>query len=192
MRSFLRVSVLFLVAFVFLGTCFLSGVRAQEGIKIGVIDIKEVVNNCKYGQDIMSQLQLKYDELKAKLQQELKKLNELKTEIQQKSALWSKEEKQKKEKEYNELLNKIKELQQASEIEIQSYQQKLLQPLFVKLEKVIKDFAQKQGYDLILEKKQPGLYYASNKIDITGKIINILDKMYEKEKESSNSTDSNQ
>jgi len=174
-----KISTLILLAF--FTVCFASFSFAAS-TKIGVIDIKEVVNNCKYGQSIMQQLNKKYEELKTKLQQEVKKLEELKQEIQNKSALWSKEVKEKKQEEYQKLLQEVRQLQQESEVEMQAYQQKLLQPLFNKLEKVISDYAKDNDYDLIIEKKQPGIYYASPKIDITNKIIKILDNMYEENK----------
>ncbi|NPA40144.1 MAG: OmpH family outer membrane protein [Thermodesulfobacteria bacterium] len=162
---------------------FLSfGVSFAQETKIGVIDVKEIVNECKYGQQIMQKLQNRYDELRAKLQKMVKKLQDLKKEIDTKSSLWSKDVKEKKQKEYEDLLKKIKQLQQESEIQMQEYQQKLLQPLFKKLEKVLKDYAEKNGYDLIIEKKQPGIYYVSNKIDLTSEMIKLLDEMYEKEK----------
>jgi len=170
------------LSFSFLLVLLLSSFVYAQNMKIGVIDIKEVVKNCKYGQVIMQQLNQKYEELKTKLQQKVEKLEELKQEIQNKSALWSKEVKAKKQKEYKELLQEVRQLQQDSEVEMQAYQQKLLQPLFNKLEKVITNYAKEHGYDLILEKKQPGLYYVSSRIDITNDIINILDSMYEENK----------
>ena len=170
-----------LILALFIGLSYF-GVSFAQGTKVGVIDVKEIVNDCKYGQQIMQKLQNRYDELRAKLQKMIKKLQDLKNEIDTKSSLWSKEVKEKKQKEYEELLKNIKQLQQESEIQMQEYQQKLLQPLFKKLEKVLKDYAEKNGYDLIIEKKQPGIYYVSNKVDLTSEMVRLLDQMYEKEK----------
>lgn len=56
----------------------------QEPVKIGMIDIKRVINTSKYGQEVMEKLQKKYEELQAKLEAKGKELEALKEEIEKK------------------------------------------------------------------------------------------------------------
>ncbi len=155
-------------------------VYAQNTLKIGVIDVKKVINNSKYGQEVMNQLQLKYNELSEKIQKKAKELQELKNEIEKKSSLWSQEVKEKKQLEYQKKLRELKGMQEDAQYEMKEYEKKMLDPVFKELEKVIKEFVQKEKYDLILEKNQPGIYYASPEIDLTSKIIELFDKHYTK------------
>ncbi|MEZ0344310.1 MAG: OmpH family outer membrane protein, partial [Caldimicrobium sp.] len=67
-----------------------------QGVKIGVIDIKRVINVSKYGQEVMEKLQKKYEELQAKLEAKTKELEALKDEIEKKGQLWSQEVREKK------------------------------------------------------------------------------------------------
>ena len=71
-------------------------------------------------------------------------------------------------------------MQEDAQYEMKEYEKKMLDPVFKELEKVIKEFVQKEKYDLILEKNQPGIYYASPEIDLTSKIIELFDKHYTK------------
>lgn len=155
-------------------------VYAQNTLKIGVIDVKKVINNSKYGQEVMNQLQLKYNELSEKIQKKAKELQELKNEIEKKSSLWSQEVKEKKQLEYQKKLRELKGMQEDAQYEMKEYEKKMLDPVFKELEKVIKEFVQKEKYDLILEKNQPGIYYVSPEIDLTSKIIELFDKHYTK------------
>ena len=155
--------------------------NSTQGIKIGVIDVKKVINNSKYGQEVMKKLQKKYDELSAKIRAKTKELEALKQEIEKKSSLWSQEVKDKKQAEYQKLLRELRSMQEDAQFEMQQYEKELLDPVFKKLEAVLKDFVEKEGYDLILEKHQPGLYYVSPKIDLTSKITEIFNKYYDKD-----------
>jgi len=152
---------------------------ASQGTKIGVIDIKRVINASKYGQEVMEKLQKKYEELQAKLEAKGKELEALKDEIEKKSQLWSQEVKEKKQAEYQKKLRELKTLQEDSQFEMQEYERKLLDPVFKELEVVIKNYVEGEKFDLILEKTQPGIYYASPRIDLSPVIVDLFNKHYD-------------
>lgn len=169
----------FLLFFVILsGFVLTKEVFAQNTCRIGVIDIKKVINESKYGQEVMNQLQQKYNELSAKIQEKAKEVQALKDEIEKKSSLWSEDVKEKKQSEYQKMLRELKSMQEDAQYEMKEYEKKMLDPVFKELEKVIDDFVKIEKYDLILEKNQPGIYHVSSEIDITQKIIELFDKHY--------------
>ncbi|AEH22516.1 outer membrane chaperone Skp (OmpH) [Thermodesulfobacterium geofontis OPF15] len=168
----------FLIMIIFLGMIKYGYAQSVNTFKIGVIDIKKVINTSKYGQEVMAQLQQKYDELSAKIQKKAEELQALKDEIEKKSSLWSQEVKEKKQSEYQKLLRELKSMQEDAQYEMKEYEKKMLDPVFKELEKVIDKFVSTEKYDLILEKNQPGIYYASPEIDITQKIIKLFDEHY--------------
>lgn len=168
-----------LIMIFFLGFVKCAYAQSSNVFKIGVIDIKKVINTSKYGQEVMNQLQQKYDELSVKIQKKAEELQALKDEIEKKSSLWSQEVKEKKQSEYQKLLRELKSMQEDAQYEMKEYEKKMLDPVFKELEKVIDEFVKIEKYNLILEKNQPGIYYASPDIDITQKIIELFDKHYE-------------
>ncbi len=169
---------IFLVLFVLFITFQLRAETSSVSIKIGVIDIKRVINNSKYGQEVMEQLQKKYSELSTKLEAKAKEVEALREEIEKKSTLWSQEMREKKQNEYQRMLRELRTLQEDSQYEMQEYEKKMLDPVFKELENVLKDFVQREKYDLILEKNQPGIYYASSQIDLSAKIVELFDSYY--------------
>lgn len=156
-----------------------SGICAQEPIKIGVIDIKRVINTSKYGLEVMDQLQKKYEELQAKLEAKGKEVEALRDEIEKKSHLWSQEMRERKQAEYQRKLRELRTLQEDAQFEMQEYERKLLDPVFKELEIVIRNFVEREKFDLVMEKTQPGIYFASARIDISDKIVELFDKHYE-------------
>ncbi len=177
----------FLLVFL-LAIFFTSEVWAQSDLKIAVIDIKRVVNTSKYGQEVMEKLQKKYEELQAKIDAKAKELEALREEIEKKSALWTQEVREKKQNEFQRKLREFRVLQEDSQVEMQELEKKLLDPVFKELEGIIKEYVEKEKLDLVLEKNQPGIYYASFKIDISPKIVELFNAYYEKNKGLKDST----
>jgi outer membrane protein len=175
MKFFKRVFI-FLFAFWIIGAVPLFA--ENQGIKIGVIDLKKIVKQSLYGKSVMEKLQQKYESLSKKIREKFKELEKLKNEIETKSSLWSESVRQEKQRFYQKKLRDLKALQEDSQYEMKNLEKKLLEPVFAELEKVIKDFVKRKHYDLILEKNQPGLYYASPKVDLTSKIIKLFDEYY--------------
>ncbi len=153
-----------------------------ENLKIGVIDLKKIIHESKYGQEIMKKLQKKYDKLSEKIEKKSQEVQKLKEEIEKKGSLWSKKVKKEKEKKLQQMMAELRALQAEAQYEMQQEERKLLEPVLKKLEVVLKKFVKKEKYDLILEKNQPGIYYASDRIDITSKIIKLFDEYFSKEK----------
>ncbi|QER42806.1 OmpH family outer membrane protein [Thermodesulfobacterium sp. TA1] len=172
-----RVFWIFFVVFLFFG--FFKEVKAETSLKIGVIDIKKVVNKSKYGEEVIQKLQKKYEELSLKVQAKAKEIDAMKEELEKKGSLLSQEAREKKQAEYQKLLRELKSLQEDAQYEMQEYEKQLLDPVFKELEKVLKEFVQKEGIDLVLEKNQPGIYYISPKVDYTEKLIEKFNVYYE-------------
>lgn len=179
METFKKINrIFFLSLLITLGIISYLRAETSGSIKIGVIDIKRVINNSKYGQEVMEQLQKKYSELSTKLEAKAKEVEALREEIEKKGTLWTPEMREKKQNEYQKMLRELRTLQEDSQYEMQEYEKKMLDPVFKELEKVLKDFVQKEKYDLIFEKNQPGIYYASSQIDLSAKIVELFDHYY--------------
>lgn len=180
---------LLLLAFLITLVFPLSSYTSQEPIKIAVIDIKRVINTSKYGQEVMDQLQKKYEELQAKLESKGKELEALREEIEKKGPIWSQEMREKKQSEYQRKLREFKTLQEDAQFEMQELERKLLDPVFKELEIVIRNFVEKEKYDLILEKTQPGIYFVSTRIDLSPVIVDLFNKHYDELKRKRTTTE---
>ncbi|MCE5273503.1 MAG: OmpH family outer membrane protein, partial [Deltaproteobacteria bacterium] len=63
--------------------------------------------------------------------------------------------------------------------ELKRTEMNLLKPWSKELDDIIKGYAQKNGYDLVLDKSNPVIVYASGKINITSQIMDLFNKRYQ-------------
>jgi outer membrane protein len=157
-----------------------SLVQAKE-VKIAVIDLQQVVRKSEAGQEALKKLQAKFDALKKQLEAKEEELRRFKEDLEKKAPLLSPEARQEKEREYQKMLREYQAQREDAQYEMKQAEQKALQPIMHDLEKVVKEMAQKEGYDLLLEKRMPGLYWASPEIDLTEHVIELYNQYRRKQ-----------
>ena len=107
---------------------------------------------------------------------ELEKLaNEIKA-IEDKMALLSEKEKATKQKEMEEKSNKLKAMGQQIALDLRKERDDKLKEILQDIEKVIQSYAQKNGYDFILNDRV--LLYGVASADISQDIIDLLNAGY--------------
>ncbi len=154
--------------------------HAQNPPKIAVIHMQKVVKESKAGQAALKKLNQKFAALQKELQAKEAELKKFKEDLEKKAPLLSPEARQEKEREYQKMLREYKAKREDAQFEIRQAEQKALKPIMKDLRGIVFDYAKKMGFDLILEKNMPGVYYTSDKIEITQKIIELYDQKFEK------------
>lgn len=164
----------FLLALVFIG--LMSG-SAWAELKIGYVNSEEIFAKYKGTQDA----QEKFDKVAAGIQQQAtnmkKEIETLKDQLERQSLLLSKERKK-------ELEDKIKA--KAAEFEdfvsknygregdLVKKNEEMTKPIIEKIQKIIDKIADDEHYDLVLDSRMGGIIYASKKVDLTDRVLKIL------------------
>ncbi len=152
------------------GFLFLS-FNSSFAQKIGYLDLNYILNKSKIGQRYSSQLKPKLKKAEQQLKTVEAKLKKLEKELN--SSLLSDEVKKEKFVEYQKLLQK----RQLIYINFQREKAKVEKELLKKIGKVIKEYAEKNKYDLILTGNfQNGILYIGDKVNITKDILNYINK----------------
>ena len=160
----------------------LTSLATAKGLKIAVIDMQRVVRQSQAGQEALVKLQEKFDTLKQQLQAKEKEIKKFKQDLEKKAPLLSPEARQEKERQYQKMLREFKAQQEDAQYEMRQAEQNALQPILKDLQQVVKQMAEKEGYDLILEKKMPGVYWASPAIDITDHVVELYNQYRQQQK----------
>ena len=160
--------------------CLTAGLQAKE-LKIAVIDLQQVVRKSEAGQQALAKLQAKFDTLKKQLEAKEAELRKFKEDLEKKAPLLSPEAREEKEREYQKMLREYQAQREDAQYEMKQAEQKALQPIMKDLEKVVKKMAQDEGYDLLLEKRMPGVYWTSPSIDITDHIVELYNQYRRKQ-----------
>lgn len=157
---------------VVLGFVFICPAFAQE--KICTVDLLRVFDEYKKREDFDKELESK---TKAKEAERNKLIDELK-EIQDKLALLSDQEKEKKQKELTAKSQKLQELDQRLKQDFRKDWDEKLRQILEDIKKVVEEFAKKEGYTFVLDSK--AMLYGSKETDVTPRIVETLNKNYKK------------
>jgi len=149
-------------------------VAAQAQGKIGVIKIEEALNNTSAGKSAFNSLKSRFEPREKALAAQRDELGKMQEELQKKSVALSQDAMKSKAAEFETKYRKFMEDAQHLQQEKEQTNQSTLKPLFMRLQKVLLDYASKNGYTAILEAQT--LPYYDPKIDVTAAITAEFEK----------------
>jgi outer membrane protein len=153
-----------------------AGAESAE-LKVGILDIQQALMQSQEAQEFMetaqSDLQTDQDQVNT-LQRDMQALQE---QMQKDAEVMSPAEQRKRQKELEDKQIEYRFLVNRLQKDIQDRQQELMQQMGPKLEAVIKDIVDAEGYDLILQRGD--LVYAAAEHSITRKVTEKLNEKRE-------------
>lgn len=181
----LKMTSIFLVAVTFFFLAGLSQASAaqEQQIKIGTINMKEILQKSVAGLAAQKVLETRISELKAKFQPEEEELNALKSDIEKKSSVWTEEVKAEKERTYERRMREFGVKTEEAQYEMKQLEKKVMEPLLKDINDVLESLGKELGYTLILDntmsglRTKTGLVYADSSTDISDQVRQRLDKL---------------
>jgi len=175
-----------IVKTVFISTCFLlcSVVFSHSAdiAKIGVIDFQKILELSDVGKASQSAINKQGKKMEAKLKAKQVELEDMKNRFEREILVMSKEKREEKEREFRIKMNDFKSLEKKFKVDFNQINSKLVNKIQKEIFKVVKEVGKKEGYLLIIERQEAGIYYFPKTIDITDKLVDILnDKFVEKD-----------
>ncbi len=156
----------------------ISGVFARAGeIKIAVIDVNRVLNECEEGKDAKNKMKARYEELQDKLEKEQGELKKMKEEIDKNKIVLGEEKIKEKEKEFQKRMAEFRKLVAESEKEMRDRESAYTKVILEKIKRVVKDYVKEKNLNMVLD-VSGGIVYADDELNITDDIIEILNKEY--------------
>jgi outer membrane protein len=169
-------------AAVFVAVWLASGIALAEPVKIAVIDVNRILNDSEAGKAAKEKVEARYQELKKQIDAKQEEAKKLKEEIDKKKILLGKEKLKEKEDALAGKIAELQEMAQKSEKEMQSRQQDVtravLKVIEVQVDKAVKD----EKIDLLLD-KQAGVVHYQPSMDITDKVLELVNKEDTEKKE---------
>jgi len=156
---------------------------AQAEIKIGVIDVQEVLEKSEPGQTVMAEFKAKADDIRKELEKRKSDIEKLREEMEKQSLVLSQDAKQDKELEYKRRVRDYQDYVQVTQRTLQTENDRLSRPVMEMLGGVLKDYGQRNKYTLIVDSKAPGLVYTNEGNDVTKQVILELNKAWRERKQ---------
>ena len=163
-----------LAAIVFALYGFSGFVNAQvEGLKIAYVNMAKAIETSPQAEAVLKQLKSEFDPKDQKLTAQREKLRKIEEQLEKTALVIKESDRQNLEKEVRDLRRLIKRDTQEFREELNVRQNEELRKLERIVLKVVAKIAEEDKYDLIIHQ---GAIYASNRIDITDKVLAELAK----------------
>ena len=148
-------------------TMAILSLSASAQAKFAVVDFNEIITLAPEADAARNQIQeaskIAQENLMSMQEEGQAKL----TEYQQKSANWTQAIRESKEKELNDISNRIQEFQQSVQLELQQKQQELMEPIYKKAQETVEKIAKASGCALVFDKNQCLFFDPAQVKDIT-------------------------
>lgn len=139
--------------------------------KIGVINFEKIMQESSAGKMNQNTLTKKGQQLKEKLKKEKDTLDGINKTLERESLVLSADKKREREREFRIRVNDFKKMQEDFAKEMKTLEIKLVNEMQKSVFEIANDIGKKEGFLLIIEKKNAGVIYAPAHVDITDKVI---------------------
>ncbi|MGH9377048.1 MAG: OmpH family outer membrane protein [Terriglobia bacterium] len=151
---------------------------AQSAEKIGVINLQQAIASTQEGKQDLSQLQKKYAQKRASLQQQDKDIAALQDRLQNQSSMLSDEERYQIDRQVSDKQRLLKEGQDDYQYDTQEDEQEIVSTIGAKMMKILNQYATEQHLALVISNQQNLVLFASKPVDITQDIVKLYDAAY--------------
>lgn len=165
----MRVIILVLVLF------FLWNIFAYAQTKLAYVDLSKIFENYNKTKDYDKLLTDQQDVYEKERQ---KKVEEIK-QMENKINLLADKEKENQKKLMEDKIKALRDFDQTKQADLRKQQDEKMREILKDIEQAIRQYAESQGYDLVFNDRV--LVYQKKTLDITDKIIEILNKNYKKQ-----------
>jgi outer membrane protein len=148
--------------------------QAANVAKIGIIDFQRILETSDSGKTAQAEINRQGKKMEAELKKKGAAIEELKKKLEREALIMSKDMREQKAREMRIKVNDLKTLQQKYMQEFKAKEKTLVQQIQKKIVDAVTKIGKKEGYLLILEKREGGVLYSPASIDITDKLIKML------------------
>lgn len=144
-------------------------------LKVGVVDLEKALQSVKKGKDAKDKLEKKFKAKKVTFDKQKKDFETAQEEFKKKSLGLSEKAKNEQMLALQQKYAALQQLNQDAQVDMQQEEVKETQPIIKGLQDMIPEVSKDSGLELVFEAKA-GLLYATDKTDLTDKLINLYDK----------------
>ncbi len=170
-----RIWLVSIIWIVFMG--FIPAAFAADAAKIGVIDFEKIMKESSAGKINQKVLNTRGQELKGRLEKEKQDLDEINRSFEREALVLSDEKKREKERDFRDQINDFKKMQEDFANELKSLEIKLINEMQKAVFDIANELGKKEKYILIIERKNAGVIYIPDQVDITNLVIEKYNAM---------------
>ena len=158
-----------------LAAVLLVGTSRAEGIRVAVIDINKILNECDTGVAAKKKMEVRYEELKKTIDAKQEEARKLKEEIDRQKVMLGKEKLKEKEDALQAKVNELRQLTQDGEREMQARQGEMTREVLKVVEAQLDVVVKAEKLDLVLERTS-SVVYSNESFDITRRVLELVNQ----------------
>lgn len=174
------------IAFFTLGLLFLfsSVAVGQEPMKIGVINVQEILKKSEPGQEATEEMREEFEGKKQDLDKQKAEIEQMREDLQKQSLVLSQQAKLDKELEFKRKVRDFQDSMQNFQRQAKVEEGRLSKPIIEIIVQVVNDYGEKNEYDLILDGTAAGVMYVNEPVNLTNQVIVEVNKAWREKKKS--------
>ena len=188
MRTFKTALVVIVVCFGFL----VASSYGADVAKIGVVDFQKVLEISNAGKLARDKINEQGRKMEADLKKKGENIEETKKKLEREALVMSNEMRAEKEREIRISINDFKSLQKNYMDDFKEQEKKLVTRIQKELLKIVAEIGKKEGFLLILEKREAGIIYSPDTIDISDRLIQEYNAVFAQNTEKKDKTNKKQ
>lgn len=167
-----------------------AGHAESESVKYGVVNIQRVLRTSQGGRAARSSLERERKRLQSTIQKRrddvaeiAKKVRDLQVEIDQKSAIWRQEEKERKafelrsrRREFAREQDNLRRLVRESERDLQDRRRIATEKVLKEVRSIVEEIGKKEDFDVIVDNASGGVLFVNPRVDLTERVIKQYDQ----------------
>lgn len=155
---------------------FMLGIYAYaaEAAKIGIVDFRKILEESNTGKSGRAEIKKQGEKMEGDLKKRGAEIEELKNKLEKDSMVASKSAKEEKERDLQIKYIDFKNIEKKYTSEIQKLQNDFLMRMKNEVDAIVDEIGKKEGYQIIIEKNQAGVFYSPASADITNRVIQQL------------------
>ncbi len=142
--------------------------------KIGVVDFQKILSASTAGKKAQGEINSKGKKMETELKSKGAAIEKQKQSFERESLVMDKKMREQKERELRIMINDFKMLQQKYMVDFKQQEKRVVTKIRDDIIGIVEKIAKKQGFMMVFEKREGGVLYFPQKMDITDKVIKAL------------------
>jgi len=144
--------------------------RAAD-LKIGYVNLQQAVNDVDEGKAAKAALKKEFDQKQKLLDDKQNELKKLKDELEKQAVVMSDEAKREKGMDFERRVMEVQQIFATLQKELGDREREMMKVIFDKMELVIKDIAEAEGFTYVFEQQNAGILYAPQALNLTNELV---------------------
>jgi outer membrane protein len=146
------------------------------------VDLQQALETVKDGVTARAKLEKEFKEKEKMLKTREAEIKKMMADYQKKQLVMTPEKRAQEEQTIQKKMMESRDLMQQAQAGMQKREMELTKPILDNMRSILGELAEKDGYELVYEKNQSGIFYAKDSKDVTDSLIERYNEKVGKQK----------